>query len=96
MNAITSLMPVTPNGQRPTVNGQRVQDAAEQFESLMLTELLKTAREAGSEGGWMGTEDEPGQTNLDMAEQQVANVMAKAGGLGLRSFITHSLEPSTK
>jgi Rod binding domain-containing protein len=71
----------------------KIKSAAEQFEALMISEMLKTAREAGSGSGWMGTgdEDETGQTSLDMAEQQVASVMAKAGGFGMQSFIAQSL-----
>ena len=74
---------------------KQMESAAEQFESLMMGELLKAARQAGSDGGWMGTgDDEAGQTSLDMAEQQVANVMAKAGGLGMKKFILQNLHPS--
>lgn len=71
----------------------KIKSAAEQFETLMISEMLKTAREAGSGSGWMGTgdEDETGQTSLDMAEQQVASVMAKAGGFGMQKFIVQSL-----
>jgi Rod binding domain-containing protein len=69
---------------------QKIKGAAQQFESLMISELLKTAR---SESGWMGTgdEDQAGQTGLDLGEQQMANVLSKSGGLGLQNFITQSL-----
>ena len=72
---------------------EKIKAAAQQFESLMIAELLKTSREASSDSGWLGTgdEDQAGQNALDMAEQQVANVMAKAGGLGMQTFITNSL-----
>ena len=71
---------------------KQLESAGEQFEALMMSELLKAAREAGSDGGWMGTgDDQAGQTGLDMAEQQVASVMAKAGGLGMKKFICSSL-----
>lgn len=71
----------------------KIKDAAQQFESLMIGELLKTSREAGS-GGWLGTgeEDQTGQTAVDMAEQQFATTMAKQGGIGLTNFITQSLQ----
>ena len=73
---------------------EKIKGAAQQFESLMISELLKTSREASSGSGWMGTgdEDQPGQTSLDMAEQQLATVMSKAGGLGLQKFIVHGLD----
>jgi Rod binding domain-containing protein len=96
MNAITptGFNLLTGNGPPKPDNGQRIKEAAEQFEGLMMSELLKSARAAGSDGGWMGTgdEDQAGQTSLDMAEQQVANVMAKAGGLGMRNFIMQGLQ----
>jgi Rod binding domain-containing protein len=84
----TSLHPA------PATNSpEKIKGAAQQFEALMITELLKTAREAGSGSGWMGTgdEDEAGQTSLDMAEQQLATVMAKAGGLGMQNLIAKGL-----
>jgi len=72
----------------------KIKGAAEQFEALMIGQLLKTARESGSSSGWMGTgqEDEAGQTSIDMAEQQLASVMAKSGGLGLTKVITQGLQ----
>ena len=71
----------------------KIKGAAEQFEALMISEMLKTAREAGAGSGWMGTGDgdETGQTSIDLAEQQVASVMAKAGGFGMQNFITKTL-----
>jgi Rod binding domain-containing protein len=79
---------------------QKVKDAAQQFEALMIEQLLKTSREASSDsGGWLGTgEDQPGQIAMDMAEQQFATTMAKQGGFGLTTTITRDLErvPGTK
>lgn len=74
---------------------QKIKGAAQQFESLMISEMLKSAREAGSGSGWLGTgdEEEAGQNMLDMGEQEVANVMAKAGGLGLQKVILQGLVP---
>ena len=92
MNAVSGLLSgataTTPNQNSPA----KLKSAAEQFEALMISEMLKTAREAGSGSGWMGTgDDETGQTSLDMAEQQVASVMAKAGGFGMQKFVVNNL-----
>jgi peptidoglycan hydrolase FlgJ len=72
---------------------QKVKDAAQQFEALLINQLLKTAKESGS-SGWLGAgdDDETGQTSVDMAEQQLATVIAKNGGLGLTKFIAQGLE----
>jgi flagellar protein FlgJ len=73
---------------------QKIKDAAQQFEALMIGQLLKTAREASSgSGGWFGTgEDETGQIPMELAEQQLATTMAKQGGFGLTTTITRDLE----
>lgn len=93
INNISSLGVLTP-ATNPKSSPNKIKDAAEQFESLMFAQLLKTARESGS-SGWLGTgeEDEPGQTSIDLAEQQLASVMAKGGGLGLTKLITQGLQP---
>jgi flagellar protein FlgJ len=64
---------------------EKVRDAAQQFEALMLGQILRAARE--SSGG--GATD----CALDYAEQQFAAVMARNGGLGLASLIVKGLEP---
>jgi flagellar protein FlgJ len=74
---------------------ETIKKAAEQFEALLIGQILKSAREGGS-SGWLGTgEDEAGQTGVDMAEQQFASVLATQGGLGLSKFITSSLASKT-
>jgi Rod binding domain-containing protein len=91
INNVSSLGALAPaaNSQQP----DKIKDAAEQFQGLMFAQLLKTARESGS-SGWLGTgeNDEPGETSIDLAEQQLASVMAKGGGLGLTKLITQGLQ----
>ena len=42
----------------------KIHDAAQQFESLLIGELLKTAHQSGG-SGWLGTDDEDsGQTGV--------------------------------
>ena len=95
VKSIGSLPPVwnTAVTSRAKDSPAKIKDAAQQFEGLMIGELLKTARQAGSSSGWTGTgeEDEAGQTSLDMAEQQLATLIAKSGGFGLTKFIVHGL-----
>jgi peptidoglycan hydrolase FlgJ len=94
-NNISSLPPAfsgTAAGTKSKDSPEKIEGAAQQFEALMIGQLLKTAREAGS-SGWMGTgEDETGQISMDMAEQQLAMTMAKQGGFGLTKTITRDLE----
>jgi peptidoglycan hydrolase FlgJ len=72
----------------------KVLDAAQQFESLLLGQILRAARESG--GGWMGSKDASAECATDYAEQQFATVMAKQGGLGLAAMIAKGLERASK
>lgn len=70
----------------------KIHDAAQQFESLLIGQLLKSAREADG-GGWMGTDDEDaGQVGVEMGEQQFAKLLAASGGLGLARLIETGLK----
>jgi len=67
-------------------------DAARQFESLLLSELLKSVREA-SGSGWLGTgEDAAGDSAMGLAQEQFAQALAQGGGLGLSKLIAGGLE----
>lgn len=67
--------------------GSRVHKAAQQFEALLVGEMLKTVREGGEEG-WLGSGEETGDdTAIGMAESQFSQAMASNGGLGLAHVI---------
>jgi Rod binding domain-containing protein len=71
---------------------ENVRDAAAQFESLLITQLLKSMREAGS-GGWLGTgDDQAGATMMELAEEHLARVLASQGGLGLANLVVEGLD----
>ena len=85
MNAIHRVSTAL-NAAAPPNSPEKIKGAAQQFEALMISEMLKTARES--------TSDEDGgssQNMTDLGEQQVANVMAKAGGLGLQRTLVQGL-----
>lgn len=69
----------------------KVHDAAQQFEALLMGQILRSARQTNS--GWLGgDEDASGECATDYAEQQFAAVLAQQGGLGLTGLITKGLE----
>jgi flagellar protein FlgJ len=70
---------------------ERVRDAAQQFEALLVAQLLRSARE--SSGGWLGGGDSAGDCATEFAEQHLATVLSRAGGLGLASLIAAGLKP---
>jgi Rod binding domain-containing protein len=68
----------------------RIRDAAQQFEALLLGEMMRSARE--STGNWLSNgDDSSGDCATDFAEQQFAAAMAQQGGLGLAALITEGL-----
>ena len=69
----------------------KIRDAAQQFEALLLTEMLRSERASGN--GWLGTGgDATGECATDFAEQQLGVALAKGGGLGLSGLISTGLE----
>jgi Rod binding domain-containing protein len=79
----------------PTAGGpapKKIQDAAKQFEALLLHQILRSARESGK--GWLasGDEDASADCATDFGEQQFAAVLAQNGGLGLANLITADLK----
>lgn len=77
----TATAPAIPKA----VNPARLHDAAQQFEALLIGQILETA---APEGGWLGAgEDSAGSCANSFAQQQLALMMAKQGGVGLAKLI---------
>ena len=97
VNSIASLAPQVGGPVAAKDNPAKVHDAAQQFESLLIGELLKSSRSGGG-SGWLGTgeEDDAGQTAVDMAEQQFARMLASQGGLGMSKLIESGIRQRTE
>lgn len=81
-------------GAASSTRANSVQDAAAQFEALLIAQLLKTAR---SGEGWMGTgEDTTAASAIDLAEEQFASAMAAQGGIGLARMVTQGLKSAVQ
>lgn len=78
-----------------TPNTDRLHKAAQEFEALLVGEMLKSARESGSEG-WLGSGETTGDDSaMDMAESQLANALASSGGLGLAKTIEQAMSKTS-
>ena len=76
----------TPKTDDPT----KAHDAAQQFEALLIEQILRSAHENGE--GWLGSGgDSAGDCATDYAEQQLAIMLAQKGGLGLANLIEAGL-----
>ncbi len=62
-------------------------DAAQQFEALLIGQMLRSVREASQDDD----DDQSGATMLDMADQQFSKLLAKNGGMGLAHMIVTGL-----
>jgi len=72
-------------------SGKNLKEVAAEFESLLLSEMLKSFREASSRG-WLGeSEGQAGATMTELAEQQLARTLASQGGLGLQDLVIRGL-----
>ena len=75
---------------------KNVEEAARQFESLLIAQMLQSARRAAREGFGEGEDDTQSSTVLDIAEQQFAQVLARNGGLGLARLVMQGLNGPSK
>jgi Rod binding domain-containing protein len=78
-------------GARKPDDGVKERDAAQQFEALLIGQLLRSAREGG--GGWLGSGgDSSSDCATEMAEQQLAATLSQNGGLGLAATVAEGLK----
>ncbi len=76
-------------------NPQKTKDAAVQFESLLVSQILKSAH--AEDGGWLGAgeEDQTAGSAMQMADEYFARALTSHGGLGLARMISTSLDQAT-
>ncbi len=75
---------------RPEFKTNSVEDAAQEFEAMLIGLLLKSAREAGSV---FADEDKMtgGEGYLELAEQQLARTLADSGLLGFSRLLLQDI-----
>jgi Rod binding domain-containing protein len=74
---------------------QKTHDAAVQFESLLVGQILKSAHDEEG-GGWLGAgEDKTAGPAMQMADEYFARAITAQGGLGLARMISSSLDKAS-
>ena len=78
-----------------TDSPQKIKDAAMQFESLLVGQILKSAHQ--EDGGWLGAgeEDQTAGSAMQMADDYFARALTSHGGLGLARMISAGLDHAT-
>jgi Rod binding domain-containing protein len=66
----------------------KVDDAAREFEALLIAQMLRTARENDADGD---DGDSSSSTMLDVADQQFSKMLSQSGGLGLAKLVVKGL-----
>jgi Rod binding domain-containing protein len=86
-----ALPPAALPDAKPGRSLAKIEDAAHQFEALLVGQLIRSARPAGSEG-WLGTgEDQTATSVMELAEEQFAQALTSQGGLGLAGLIVSGM-----
>ncbi len=79
----------------PKDSPEKIKQAASQFESLLIGQMMKSMHD--SEGGWLGTgEDDSASSAMEYAEESFAQAMAANGGLGLAATISKGLAKASE
>lgn len=87
LDKVSALTPQPPNPRDPA----RIHDAAQQFEALLVAQMLKASRES-TDGGWMGSgDDQTAESAIGIAEEHLGQAIAAGGGLGLARSIVSGL-----
>lgn len=98
MNLRGVAPPQSSGGMDPHVregSSERLQQAAQEFESILMTHLLDSFQRSFSPGG--KEEEEPGQNTLSgLASQAICEALSKGGGFGLASAFRGQIEKTLK
>ncbi|HNY40633.1 MAG TPA: hypothetical protein PKJ41_09565 [Bryobacteraceae bacterium] len=77
---------------KSTDSPEHIRETARQFESVLLGMILKSMRESSGAEGWLGAGEDQSLSGIsELAEQQVAEALSSAGGLGLAKLVVDGL-----
>lgn len=91
LGPISGAVPPADSG---AVRPRNIEEAASQFEALLISQMLKSAHEDGE--SWLGTDgDQTESTMTELAEDHLSQALAAHGGLGLSKVIVQQLQPAS-
>jgi len=90
-NLMGGLVSVAPSLASPDKAQLKRAGASQDFEALLVAQMLRSVREEGS--GWLGTgDDEASSAAFGLGEEQLARALTTGGGLGLSRVIEAGLQ----
>ena len=89
----TAIQPQAPSDSTANPSPAKLHSVAQQFEALLIGEMLKSVREAAKDSSSDDDDDgdAAGDSAMDMAQSQFAQSIAMQGGLGLSHMIETGL-----
>jgi Rod binding domain-containing protein len=84
----------TPSFKSPTTSGE-IKKMAQEFSSLLLSELLKSMRATLSNEGLDGDSSSARESYMSLADVEVTRSLAKQDGMGLTAFLERALSKLT-
>lgn len=81
----------TPDSMVNSAGRQKLHQAANEFESMLLTSLWKSFKESSLDDS--DSDDSTGQTYQDFALQAMSSAVAAGGGFGIGRIIEQDLAP---
>jgi Rod binding domain-containing protein len=85
---------VTSMAAKPKDDPEKVLNAAKQFESLLVAQMMKSMQDA--EGGWLGAgDDQSSSAAMEYGQEAFAQAMSANGGLGLAKMVAQGLDRAT-
>jgi Rod binding domain-containing protein len=96
LDAITSAATdITSLATKPKDSPDKILNAAKQFESLLVSQLMKSMQD--SEGGWLGTgDDQSASAAMEYGQEAFAQAMSASGGLGLAKMVAAGIQRASK
>lgn len=73
----------------------RLRHVAQEFEAILLTQVLMTMRGRGEERGLMGMGQADGVVR-DLYDEELGRSLARAGGIGLAAILVAALRDRTR
>lgn len=92
---MNELIAVSPEllADRPEIKRQSIDDAAREFETMLIGQWLKSAREA-SQVLAESSDMAGAESYMEMAEKALAETMASRGTFGLARMMLQQLQPT--
>ena len=79
------------SGQKGQRSPEKIAEAAKQFESIILQQFLKSARQTSESQGGIFSSGQGNDTFTSIAEEHFAQALAAQGGLGLARLVAQGL-----